>query len=180
MRVTAHFMSEDWQLHSFVLETKVLEESHTATNIKERLSEVMEEFKIPGEKRVAVVHDNAANMVLCTELISNDPSWGNAKGVRCAGHTLQLCINVALKTDPICRCIAAARRLVGHFKKSTKATTALTHKHGSRMLQNTNLSKMFPQDGTPRTSCWRDSCNRDGQLQLCCQTLKLPNGLNEV
>lgn len=128
MTVTAHFMSEDWQLHSFVLETKVLEESHTATNIKERLSEVMEEFKIPGEKRVAVVHDNAANMVLCTELISNDPSWGNAKGVRCAGHTLQLCINAALKTDPICRCIAAARRLVGHFKKSTKATTALTHK----------------------------------------------------
>lgn len=50
------------------------------------------------------------------------------KGVRCAGHTLQLCINSALKQDPICCTVAAARRLVSHFKKSAKATTALQDK----------------------------------------------------
>ncbi len=35
MTVTAYFISEDWRLHSFVLETKVLEVSHTAANIAE-------------------------------------------------------------------------------------------------------------------------------------------------
>ncbi|XP_060781454.1 zinc finger BED domain-containing protein 4-like [Neoarius graeffei] len=128
MTVTAHFISDNWRLHSFVLETKVLEVSHTAANIAERLSEVMADFRIPAEKRVALVHDNAANMVLCADQLSQNPSWGNVQGVRCAGHTLQLCINVALKKDPICRVIAAARRLVGHFKKSAKATAALTQK----------------------------------------------------
>ncbi|KAK1904419.1 Zinc finger BED domain containing protein 1, partial [Dissostichus eleginoides] len=128
MTVTAHFISQEWQLHSFVLETKVLEVSHTAANIAERLGEVMEEFGIPPEKRVAVVHDNAANMVLCAQQLSQNPSWGNVQGIRCAGHTLQLCINAAVKLDPICRVIAAARRLQGHFKKSAKATSALTLK----------------------------------------------------
>ncbi len=33
--VTARFISEDWRLHSLVLETKVLEVSHTAANIAE-------------------------------------------------------------------------------------------------------------------------------------------------
>lgn len=67
-------------------------------------------------------------MVLCAELLSDNPCWGNVKGVCCAGHTLQLCINAALKTDLICRTIAASRQLVGHSKKSAKATTALTEK----------------------------------------------------
>ncbi|KAK1887488.1 Zinc finger BED domain containing protein 4 [Dissostichus eleginoides] len=74
MTVTAHFISQEWQLHSFVLETKVLEVSHTASNIAERLGEVMEEFGILPEKRVAVVHDNAANMVLCAQQLSQNPS----------------------------------------------------------------------------------------------------------
>jgi len=139
MTVTAHFISKDWQLHAFVLETKVLEVSHTAANIAERLGEVMEEFEIPAEKRVAVVHDNAANMVLCAQQLSQNPSWGNVQGVRCAGHTLQLCINAAVKIDPICRVIAAARRLVGHFKKSAKATAALTAKQHQQKVAEHKL-----------------------------------------
>ncbi|KAF3837920.1 hypothetical protein F7725_009688 [Dissostichus mawsoni] len=55
------------------------------------------------DTRVAVVHDNAANMVLCAQQLSQNPSWGNVQGIRCAGHTLQLCINAAVKLDPICR-----------------------------------------------------------------------------
>lgn len=51
MTVTAHFISNDWRLHSFMLETKVVEISHTAANIAERLSEVMADFKIPAEKK---------------------------------------------------------------------------------------------------------------------------------
>ncbi|KAF3835713.1 hypothetical protein F7725_013509, partial [Dissostichus mawsoni] len=52
---------------------KFIEPGYTVP--KQRLGEVMEEFGIPPEKRVAVVHDNAANMVpmiTLTELLSQD------------------------------------------------------------------------------------------------------------
>ena len=152
MTVTAHFISEDWRLHSFMLETKVMEVSHTAANIAERLCEVLEEFEIPAEKRVAVIHDDAANMVLCAKLLYDNPSWGNIQGVCCAVHTLQLCINAALKQDPICRPIAAGRRLVGHFKKSAKATAALTAKQKQQKVTEHKLI----QDILTR---WNSTCS---------------------
>ncbi|KAL0151741.1 hypothetical protein M9458_052967 [Cirrhinus mrigala] len=105
-----------------------MEESHTAEHISQTLKEVISDWDIPGTKIVSVVHDNATNMVACTNQLAQDPSWGTVQGVRCAGHTLQLCINSALKKDPVCRTVAAARRLVSHFKKSAKATTALAEK----------------------------------------------------
>lgn len=128
LTVTAHFITEAWRLENFVLATKKMEESHTAEHISQTLKEVISDWDIPGAKIVSVVHDNATNMVACTNQLAQDPSWGTVQGVRCAGHTLQLCINSALKKDPVCRTVAAARRLVSHFKKSAKATTALAEK----------------------------------------------------
>ncbi len=61
------------------------------------------------------------------------------KGVHCAGHTLQLCINSALKQDPICCTVAAARRSISHFKKSAKTTTALQDK---QKQQNVSQHKL--------------------------------------
>ena len=43
----------------------------------------------------------------------------------CAGHTLQLCVKAGLEIRSIQIAIAAARRLVTHFRKSELATTAL-------------------------------------------------------
>ena len=40
MTVTAHLISNDWEMRSFVLETRQMDESHTAVNIAERLGEV--------------------------------------------------------------------------------------------------------------------------------------------
>lgn len=116
-----------------MLATKKMEESHTAEHISQTLKEVISDWDIPGTKIVSVVHDNATNMVACTNQLApintnQDPSWGTVQGVRCAGHTLQLCINSTLKKDPVCRTVAAARRLVSHSKKSAKASTALAEK----------------------------------------------------
>lgn len=128
MTVTAHFIDGDWKAQSLVLETKQIEEAHTGRNIAARLSEVADAFKIPEEKRVSVVCDNAANMALCVETLKESHEWLEMQGVRCAGHTLQLCINAALKQEPICRAVAAARHLVTHFKKGHKAKTGLKQK----------------------------------------------------
>ncbi|KAK1891812.1 Zinc finger BED domain containing protein 4 [Dissostichus eleginoides] len=119
MAVTCHFITQEWELCNFVLETKVMEVNHTGVNIAEQLGEVADTFAIPNYKRVAVVHDNASNMKLCTETLKKEPEkWGNVQGVYCSGYTLQLCINTALKQDRIRRTVSAARNLVGHFRKS--------------------------------------------------------------
>lgn len=46
----------------------------------------------------------------------------------CFGHTLQLVIINGLAANPLSRLAAAARKLVGHFKHSVVATTALKQK----------------------------------------------------
>ena len=129
MAVTAHFINADWELQAYVLETKEMEESHTGENIAHRLGEVVDSFEIPNFKRVAIVHDNASNMTLCTETLRKQPEkWGKVQGVRCSGHTLQLCVNTAVKQDQIRRTVSAGRNLVSHFRKSAKATAALNEK----------------------------------------------------
>jgi len=133
MTVTAHMISSDWEMKNYVLETKIMEESHTGVNIATRLGEVADAYGIPAEKRVAVVSDNASNMVVCLDTLKAEESWENVKGVRCAGHTLQLCINAALKNhDPVTRTVGFGRRLVSAFKKSCTKTAALTEKQRSQ------------------------------------------------
>lgn len=98
LTVTAHLITEAWRLEIFVLAaTNKIEESHKAEHISQTLKEVISDWDIPGTKIVSVVHDNATNMVACTNQLSQDLSRGTVQVVRCAGHTLQLCINSALK-----------------------------------------------------------------------------------
>ncbi|KAM7399172.1 hypothetical protein PAMP_018459 [Pampus punctatissimus] len=96
-----------------------LEERHTAANIVEWTEEVIAKFIIPPEKIKAVVHDNGANVVAAKIL------HGRAT-VKCAGHTLNLVVQNLLKSQQaISKCVAAARSLVEHFKKSELACTKL-------------------------------------------------------
>lgn len=121
MVVTCYFVSQEWKLSAFILETKALELSHTGVNIAKQLGDVADAFAIPNYKRVAVVHDNASNMKLCTTMLNKEPEkWGNVQGVCCSGHMLQLCINTALKHDRLCRTVSAARNIVGFFKKKVQ------------------------------------------------------------
>ncbi|KAJ4934524.1 hypothetical protein JOQ06_007317 [Pogonophryne albipinna] len=121
MAVTCHFITREWKLRNFVLETKVMEVNHTGVNIAEQLGEVADTFAIPNYKREAVVHDNASNMKLCTETLKKEPEkWGNVQGVYCSGHTLQLCINTALKQDRIRRTVCGCQESRGTLQKKSK------------------------------------------------------------
>ncbi|KAJ8358823.1 hypothetical protein SKAU_G00153480 [Synaphobranchus kaupii] len=90
-------------------------------------------------------------MVRCADLLCSEESWGVVEGVRCAGHTLQLCIAGAIKHDPVLRTVAASRRLVGHFKRSAKATAALRDKQKQQNLPEHKLI----QDVATR---WNSTC----------------------
>ena len=66
-------------------------------HISERLKEAATEWGVAQDKVVAVVHDNAANMVLAGELLEG---WGD---LSCFGHTLLLAVNAGLALNAIAR-----------------------------------------------------------------------------
>lgn len=133
-----------WERLENNLTTMPLEERHTAANIAEWLEDVIAKFDIPPEKIKAVVHDNGANIVAAVKILAEKYKWAS---VRCAGHTLNLVVQNALKSNQsISRCVAAARCLVEHFKKSELAYTKLKDKQ----QQMGTASHMLVQDVSTR------------------------------
>ena len=123
MTITAHHISDQWQLRSNVLSTRATPDRLTGANIAQHLHDAKEEFGIAVIP--AVVTDNAANMVSAAE-------EAEIARVPCFAHTLQLGVTEGLKTPEAARAIAAGRRLVGHFSHSAMSTQALMD-HQTRM-----------------------------------------------
>ena len=133
--VTAHYIDPSWCLRSLVLSTEAMEKRHTAVNISQRLREISTEWKI-ADKVEAIVHDNAANMVLAATLLDEELDWGH---VACVGHTLQLSINDGLKEATISKMVSIARKIVGHFNHSALACSklhAVEEQQGRKKLLN--------------------------------------------
>ncbi|KAG9278171.1 zinc finger BED domain-containing protein 1-like [Astyanax mexicanus] len=123
--VSCHFLSEDWKMKTLNLSTMPLEKRHTGANIMTWMEEVLTKFDILPTKIKAVVHDSGSNMVAAMRLLEDKHGWAS---IRCAGHTLQLIVNTALKETTISRALGAARQLVEHFKRSELASTKLKMK----------------------------------------------------
>ena len=123
--VTAHLIPAEWDMQTYVVAVKPLEGSHTAENIAQWNIGVLHEFSIAESKVYAIVHDNRSNVVPAIRNLKGE--LPNVTSVRCAGHTLQLClINPRGRCHTPYRCtIAAACALVKHFRKSTKALDRL-------------------------------------------------------
>ncbi|XP_069374455.1 E3 SUMO-protein ligase ZBED1 isoform X1 [Paralichthys olivaceus] len=123
--VSCHFITKDWQMKTLNLATLPLEERHTAANIMIWMEEVIEKFDILPSKIKAIVHDNGSNMVAAAQLLEEKHGWSS---VRCAGHTLQLIVNSALKEPSINKATGTARSLVEHFRRSELANSKLKKK----------------------------------------------------
>ena len=108
LTVTAHFITELWEMESKVLLTREMPECHTGVHISERLMKASEEWKI-SEKVVAVVRDNAANMVLASQLLED---WDD---LPCFGHTLQLAVKAGLDLAIISCLTAVCRKISRTF-----------------------------------------------------------------
>lgn len=142
--VTCHFLGDDWEIKSFSLTTMPLEDRHTATNIADWLEESATKFQIPLQKVKAVVHDNGANVVAAARILKERHGWAS---IRCAGHTLNLVVQNSLKNNKtISSCVATARSLVEHFKKSELACTKLKEKQEQMSVQQ----HMLVQDVSTR------------------------------
>ena len=129
--VTCHYINDTWQHVTRNITTECMEERHTALNLKNKLLEIINEWEI-ADKCVAIVHDNASNIVLATkELLSYS--------VCCFAHSLQLVLNKILDENAIKPTIIKCSSIVSHFKHSNIATGALTNKQIQLGLENHKL-----------------------------------------
>lgn len=91
-----HFIA-DSKVNSYVLQTRALEEWHSAANLADYLKTSVEQWGLGG-KGVACVHDNASNMVAA----NRDVDW---ESLPCFAHTLQLAINDGFKAASMNRLV---------------------------------------------------------------------------
>ena len=123
---TGHFVTDDWSLVSYVLETKRFSGSHTAVNLAAATNAVLDKFHIPVESLQCLVHDEAANQMAASRILRDEHGWDFQA---CAAHRLQTCIRHAISSSrPVSKLLAAARQMVGHFHHSAKSTEALNTK----------------------------------------------------
>ena len=84
----------------------------------------------------AVTHDEASaqRCVLRTakKVVQKEKLGGSWESFICSAHRLQTCLNHAFDGVPeVQEMVAACRKLVGHFRHSAKATSALLAAQGS-------------------------------------------------
>lgn len=86
--VTCHFIHQDWDLPSYILTKMPFEEPHTVENIAGWVEKVAEKFCFSLSDGLAVVHDDAANVVAAPRILEEKHRVASH---RCAG--LQLMVN---------------------------------------------------------------------------------------
>lgn len=124
--LTAHIINNEWLPKSFTLATQEMEERHTAVNLAEKLTSILDDWEING-KVSTVITDNAKNVVNAVKLLPLNIDNENMD-VTCAAHSLQLAISIALKDEIFSELIKQCSSLVGHFKHSNVAKQSLFKK----------------------------------------------------
>lgn len=130
--VTCHYVRQ-WRLKSIVLQTRSVDERHTAINLAELLNTAVDEWGLKG-KVVACVHDNASNITL-----ANTPAFVDWQSCPCFAHTLQLSILDGMRTAEVDKIVPACNKLVAHFHHSTVAMKALGEKQKLLMVPRHRL-----------------------------------------
>lgn len=120
MGITVHFV-HDMKLTSATIGIVELSESHTADYIALELGKALQIWGIDPNDVVAVVTDNAANMVKAMH-----DKFGKNRHIPCFAHTLNLvCENSLTNTEGLSIIIDKIRSIVVWFKRSVKASDQL-------------------------------------------------------
>jgi len=161
LTVTVHYVSKEWTLKSHVLGTLLLEERHTGEHLSEWIVEMLANFSISPSKVVAVVHDNASNMLSAMNILMS--TYTSIQSVRCSAHTLQLVVHSTLRENTAAQsALASARKIVEHFRRSSVANGALTQQQEQMNLKSLDLI----QDVPTRWSSTFNMCKRILELRL--------------
>ncbi|XP_039969915.1 zinc finger BED domain-containing protein DAYSLEEPER-like [Bactrocera tryoni] len=115
--VTAHYVSENFELTSVLLSSSQLRQNHTAENVSEAIQQIVSDWKI-NEKILLAVSDNASNI---KSAIINKLGW---KHFGCMAHTINLIVKEGLRIPEVEQVTDKVKIIVAHFKKSTSANEA--------------------------------------------------------
>ncbi|XP_005093008.1 zinc finger BED domain-containing protein 4-like [Aplysia californica] len=132
MTVTVHFVSPDWKLTSRVLNTVLLETTHTSENLAAKILEIFTAWGIK-DKVTTIVTDNAANMKLAVELM-------RCRHQPCFAHTLNLVVKESIrKTYDVFTAKNKVKDIVSFFHHSVNASNLLKEAHKAK---NTTPKKL--------------------------------------
>ncbi|CAG8492855.1 2695_t:CDS:2, partial [Gigaspora rosea] len=110
IRITCHWLTESFELHKIILEIGELDD-HYASDIVESVEFVFDKFKINHQKIFSITTNNGANVKSAVQQIG-------ITNVKCAGHMLQLSVNLGLKqVDGL---ISKCKALVSILSKEKK------------------------------------------------------------
>ncbi|TRY64888.1 hypothetical protein DNTS_024589 [Danionella cerebrum] len=108
--VTAHYISDTWELKSFALTILKTEERHFAEACKEQFLSVARKWDIEA-KMTTIGTDSARNMVAAIRLTRYEH-------MNSVAHMVQRSITVSLADSGFVNALVKARKVVGHFKHS--------------------------------------------------------------
>ncbi|XP_039602239.1 E3 SUMO-protein ligase ZBED1-like [Polypterus senegalus] len=136
--ITAHAITSEWEIKTFVLQTRVLFESHTGHNIGEVLKSAVSEWELDmiynNHKGIAVVTDNARNMGVAVKEAGLSPH------LKCFAHTLNLASQAGFKVNHVSHLLGRVRRVAAFFHSSSTATAVLTSK---QQMLNLSVHKLI-------------------------------------
>lgn len=156
---TAHFVNEDLLLKEFCLRVAPFDESHTAINLAQAITNEVRTWTTPDKKidsstsdgsqsqaadiprkiPIYVVTDNAANIASAVR------NYTEYMHVPCFAHTIQLCLNDALSKfpqfDPV---FEKAKKITNHFRHSRIQTKKLSDMETQFGMQQLKLKQECP------------------------------------
>ena len=120
-------------MSSRVLNTAQIDVEHSAINLAEHLKLVLNEWKIPDKKVVAIITDNGANIVKAIK------EFTTFRHIPCFAHTLNLVVKNSIDAnDYVSELLDKCRGIVSYFKKSTTGTSKL------KQLSQSSQKKLKP------------------------------------
>ena len=122
--LTIHFTDMDFNLHSYLLDTKEFSDSHTGENMAEELATILKDWNLLQTNLVCATTDNGSNILKAVDILG----WQH---MPCFSHTLQLAVEAAMKLPAVTRAIARCKRLVAHFHHSVNSTKVFHEKQAS-------------------------------------------------
>ncbi len=115
-------------MKSFVLQTRLLFESHTETNIAEVLKAAIQVWELErAPHSTAVVTDNARNMEVA------EREAGLSPYIKFFAHKFNLASQAGLNVSRVTRLLGRVRKVMAFFHRSAAATAVLTEKQ--KMLE---------------------------------------------
>lgn len=134
LSVTCHFVDENFEMVSYLLDCFEFSDRHTAKNLAGQLRRIAEEWGV-FEKVVACVTDNAANIVAAVKQLE----W---RQLSCFAHTLNLLVRGSLGVME--GTVDKVKTIVQHFHKSTVAAERLRGTLRQMQLPDQKLIMVCP------------------------------------